>query len=78
MQHIFCAAFWIYGLTFDFKLCYYFYEVMTMYKILIVDDETMIRSLIRKYAEFEGHSVAEAVDGMDAISKFKTEPWKTG
>ncbi len=44
-----------------------------MYKILIVDDETMIRSLIRKYAEFEGHSVAEAVDGMDAISKFKTE-----
>ncbi|MBR7101101.1 MAG: response regulator transcription factor [Clostridia bacterium] len=44
-----------------------------MYKILIVDDETMIRSLIRKYAEFEGHSVIEAVDGMDAISKFKSD-----
>ena len=44
-----------------------------MYKILIVDDETMIRSLIRKYAEFEGHSVVEAVDGMDAISKFKSD-----
>ncbi|MBQ9743811.1 MAG: response regulator transcription factor [Clostridia bacterium] len=44
-----------------------------MYKILIVDDEAMIRGLIRKYAEFEGHSVVEAVDGMDAISKFKTD-----
>jgi len=44
-----------------------------MYKILIVDDETMIRSLIRKYSEFEGHTVVEAVDGMDAISKFKSE-----
>ena len=44
-----------------------------MYKILVVDDETMIRSLIRKYAEFEGHTVVEAVDGMDAISRFKTD-----
>ncbi len=44
-----------------------------MYKILIVDDETMIRSLIRKYAEFEGHCVIEAVDGMDAIFKFRDE-----
>ena len=42
-----------------------------MYKILVVDDESMIRGIIRKYAEFEGHSVTEAVDGMDAISKFR-------
>ena len=51
----------------------FFYEVMTMYRILVVDDEIMIRSLIRKYGEFEGHTVIEAVDGMDAISKFKSE-----
>ena len=42
-----------------------------MYKILITDDEEMIRKLIRKYAEFDGHTVNEAVDGMDAILKFK-------
>ena len=44
-----------------------------MYKILVVDDESMIRSLIRKYAEFDGHTVTEAVDGMDAIMKFREE-----
>lgn len=42
-----------------------------MYNILVVDDEEMIRKLIRKYAEFDGHTVTEAVDGMDAVSKFK-------
>ncbi len=38
-----------------------------MYKILTVDDEEMIRALIRKYAEFEGHEVVEAADGMKAV-----------
>ena len=38
-----------------------------MYHILIVDDEARIRTLIRKYAEFEGHTVTEAVDGMEAV-----------
>ena len=42
-----------------------------MYNILIVDDEEMIRKLIRKYAEFDGHKVTEASDGMDAVIKFK-------
>ena len=42
-----------------------------MYNILIVDDEDMIRKLIRKYAEFEGFSVTEAVDESvaDALAK---------
>lgn len=35
--------------------------------MLIVDDEEMIRRLIRKYAEFEGYDVAEAGDGMAAV-----------
>ncbi|MBR2967738.1 MAG: response regulator transcription factor [Clostridia bacterium] len=38
-----------------------------MAKILIVDDEENIRSVLRDYAEFEGHSVMEAVDGMNAV-----------
>lgn len=38
-----------------------------MYKILVVDDEEMIRRLIAKYAAFEGHTVAEAGDGMEAV-----------
>ncbi len=38
-----------------------------MYKILIVDDEEHIRSLIKKYAYFEGHSVYEAENGLRAI-----------
>ena len=38
-----------------------------MYKILVVDDEVRIRSIIKKYAEFEGHNVVEAADGMEAV-----------
>ncbi|MBQ7923478.1 MAG: response regulator transcription factor [Clostridia bacterium] len=38
-----------------------------MYNILIVDDEEMIRRLIAKYAVFEGHTIAEAGDGMEAV-----------
>ncbi len=40
-----------------------------MYNILICDDEVMIRKLIRKYAEFEGHTVDEAANGMEAVVK---------
>lgn len=38
-----------------------------MYKLLIVDDEENIRRLIVKYAVFEGHTVEEAADGMQAV-----------
>lgn len=38
-----------------------------MYKILVTDDEEKIRELIRKYAEFEGHSINTAANGMEAI-----------
>ena len=38
-----------------------------MPNILVVDDEFRIRQIIRKYAEFEGYGVEEAVDGMQAI-----------
>ncbi|MDR2533015.1 MAG: response regulator transcription factor [Oscillospiraceae bacterium] len=42
-----------------------------MYKILIADDEQKIREVLREYAEFEGHYVEEAVDGMQAVELAK-------
>ncbi len=38
-----------------------------MCKILIVDDEQNIRRVVREYAEFEGYSVEEAENGMQAV-----------
>lgn len=35
--------------------------------LLIVDDESRIRSLIAKYAAFEGYETEEAADGMQAV-----------
>ncbi len=40
-----------------------------MYRILIVDDESKIRELIRKYAEFEGYLIDEAENGMEALER---------
>lgn len=36
-------------------------------KILIVDDESMIRNVLREYVEFEGNEAFEAEDGMQAV-----------
>ena len=44
-----------------------------MYHILVVDDEKMIRELIKKYAVFEGHEVEEAENGMEAIELCKSK-----
>lgn len=38
-------------------------------KLLIVDDEALIRDVIKEYAFLEGYSVMESVDGLDAIEK---------
>jgi len=47
-----------------------------MYHILVTDDEEKIRMLIRKYAEFEGHQVTEAENGMQAVELCRKEPNK--
>lgn len=36
-------------------------------KVLIVDDEEMIRGVLREYVEFEGGEAFEAADGMQAV-----------
>ena len=44
-----------------------------MYNVLVVDDEARIRSMIKKYAEFEGYTVTEAADGMEAVHLCRTQ-----
>ena len=44
-----------------------------MYKILVADDEQKIREVIKEYAEYEGHTVYEAVDGMQAVDLAKEQ-----
>lgn len=46
-----------------------------MYKLLIVDDEENIREVLKEYAEFEGHEVDEAGDGMKAIELAKAKDY---
>ena len=36
-------------------------------KVLIVDDEDMIRNVLKEYVEFEGNQAFEAADGMEAV-----------
>ena len=44
-------------------------DVITMSKLLIVDDEVNIRAVVREYAEFEDYEVDEAANGMEAVEK---------
>ena len=41
--------------------------------ILVADDEENIRKVLCEYAEFEGHKVLEAGDGMEAVRMAKSE-----
>ncbi len=43
-----------------------------MARILIVDDEAKIREVVKEYAEFEGYSVTQAADGMEAVEKVRS------
>lgn len=42
-------------------------------KILVVDDEELIRSVIKEYASLEGYQVIEAENGIEAIEKCKND-----
>lgn len=46
-----------------------------MFKILIVDDESKIREVIREYAEFEGYDVTEATNGIEAVNMCKNNSY---
>lgn len=42
-----------------------------MANLLVVDDEIKIRQVIKEYAEFNGHTIDEAGDGMSALGLVK-------
>lgn len=42
-------------------------------KVLIVDDEDMIRNVLKEYVEFEGNEAFEAADGMEAVKMCRDE-----
>lgn len=45
-----------------------------MERILIIDDEAPIRSMIRLILERAGYAVAEAADGLEGIQRFREKP----
>lgn len=40
---------------------------------MICDDEARLRSVIKRYAQFEGHEVTEASDGLEAVEACRKE-----
>ncbi len=46
-----------------------------MAKILICDDEAGLRAVLKRYAQFEGHEVTEAGDGMEAVGACGKQPF---
>ncbi len=49
-------------------------ELRQTKRVLIIDDEPEIRSLIRKSLVREGYEVAEARDGFDGMRLFRNQP----
>jgi DNA-binding NtrC family response regulator len=45
-----------------------------MRKILVVDDEELIRTLVRRTLEANGHTVEEAVNGRQALALYQQHP----
>lgn len=44
-------------------------------RVLIVDDEAGIRTVIREYVEFDGYEADEASDGMEAVEKCRAQDY---
>ena len=44
-------------------------------KILVADDEVVIRNLFKRLLETKGHQVVTAKDGSEALDKIKEEPF---
>jgi DNA-binding response OmpR family regulator len=46
-----------------------------MPRILVIDDDEMIRKTIRAMLEASGHDVTVAVDGEDGLRRFRAQPF---
>jgi len=44
-----------------------------MARVLLVDDEPVLRMALRQYLEFSGHVVDEAFDGDDALARLRRQ-----
>ena len=51
---------------------------INMAKVLICDDEPGLRTVIKRYAQFEGHEVREARDGAEAVEICGHESFDNG
>lgn len=49
-----------------------------MAKVMIIDDEKDVVTLVRFLMEKDGHEVTEACNGMDALEKLGIDPPKAG
>ena len=47
-----------------------------MARILIIDDEELVRFTIRQILEAAGHDVGEAKNGAEGLTRFKTNPYE--
>lgn len=47
--------------------------VRVLAKVLICDDESGLRAVLKRYALFEGHEVVEAANGLEAVEVCKKE-----
>lgn len=45
-----------------------------MARILLVDDEAIVRNILRAYLRSGGHTLVEAADGEDALAIHRREP----
>lgn len=45
----------------------------TMAKVLICDDEAGLRAVLKRYAQFEGHEVTEAANGLEAVEACRND-----
>jgi len=46
-----------------------------MASILVVDDEKLVRDLLRRLLELAGHQVCEAADGEEALVRLEAQPF---
>jgi len=47
---------------------------MNQIKVMVVDDESRMRKLVRDFLKYENFQVLEAADGLEAIEKFYADP----
>lgn len=45
-----------------------------MAKVLVIDDDPKVRSVVARFVELEGHTVVQAANGKEAIGQLQGDP----